>query len=177
MKYSDILNNNHFNNLAAIIRIPCQSEDWRRQHPEMAFWNQVDGLNKIKTEQHFAKDRAEFVSRFCEFLTSLTETDPRLAYTADDLAWFVGAMDTPEALIISSLLFAWFSAPDTMLTPVEVASITGTAESTWRNKAASGNVPGAIKKGKQWLLPASVLRAQGIIANIPRQADDRGTES
>jgi Ser/Thr protein kinase RdoA (MazF antagonist) len=47
------------------------------------------------------------------------------------------------------------------LTPAEIAAATGTAESTWRNKAAAGQVPGAVKKGKQWLIPRAVLRAQG----------------
>lgn len=48
------------------------------------------------------------------------------------------------------------------VTPLEAAERTGTAESTWRNKAAAGQIPGAIKKGKQWLLPVSVLRSQGV---------------
>lgn len=43
------------------------------------------------------------------------------------------------------------------LTPQEVAAATGTSDSQWRNKAAAGEIPGAIKKGKQWLLPRSVL--------------------
>ena len=41
------------------------------------------------------------------------------------------------------------------ITPAEAAALTNTAESTWRNRAAAGQVPGAVKKGKQWLLPRS----------------------
>jgi len=48
------------------------------------------------------------------------------------------------------------------MTPGEIAAETGTNTSTWRNKAAAGKVPGAIKKGKQWLLPRVVLRGQGV---------------
>lgn len=57
---------------------------------------------------------------------------------------------------------AYYTAFDaTELTPAQVAEITRTNESTWRNKAAAGDVPGAHKEGKQWLLPRAVLRAQG----------------
>jgi hypothetical protein len=37
---------------------------------------------------------------------------------------------------------------------------------TWRKRAAEGNIPGAIKKGKQWLLPVSVLRSL-LGVNLP----------
>jgi hypothetical protein len=43
------------------------------------------------------------------------------------------------------------------LTPYEIAMGTDTAESTWRNKAARGELRGAIKKGKQWLIPRSAI--------------------
>lgn len=43
------------------------------------------------------------------------------------------------------------------LTPDEIAERTGDAASGWRNKAAAGKIPGAIKKGKQWLIPASAV--------------------
>ncbi len=48
------------------------------------------------------------------------------------------------------------------LTPAQVAALTATAESTWRNKAAAGDIPGARKAGKQWLLPRAVLRALDV---------------
>jgi len=162
MKYQDILQNPHFNNLAAIIRVPFNSEHWRKEHNEVPFWTLLDELSEVKTEEHFATNRAEFVNRFGAFLVTLTTADERLAYGEEDLAWFIEQMDGEHALPIISLLFAWFSAPDVTLTPVEVAEITNTAESTWRNKAAAGDIPGAVKRGKQWLLPRSVLRSQGV---------------
>jgi len=161
MKYSDILRNEHFNNLAAIIRVPFWSEAWRKQYNGVPFWSMLNDLNEIKTEQHFSQNRAEFVARFCDLISSVTIADSNLDYTEADLAWFIQAMDDEHALAIASLLLAWASAPDELLTPAEVAEITGTADSTWRNKAAAGEIPGAVKKGKQWLLPRSVLRAQG----------------
>lgn len=160
MKYSDVLRNPHFNNLAAIVRVPFLSQTWRSEHPEVPFWKLLDEMDQVKTAQAFASNRQEFVERFCAFLVALTTADPHLAYIEADMQWFAEVMDSEHALTIISLLFAWFSAPDTMLTPAEAAEISGMAESTWRNKAASGEVPGAIKKGKQWLLPQSVVRSR-----------------
>jgi hypothetical protein len=157
VKYSEILRNPHLNNLAAIIRVPFRSEQWRKHHVEVPFWTLLNELNQVRTEKAFASNRQEFVKRFCAFLVTLTQADPRLFYTDDDLQWFIEVMDSDHALVIISLLFAWFSAPDTMLTPAEAAEISDVAESTWRNKAAAGEIPGAFKKGKQWLLPQSVI--------------------
>jgi hypothetical protein len=39
------------------------------------------------------------------------------------------------------------------LTPAEAAERSGLAEITWRKRAAGGKIPGAFKKGKQWLIP------------------------
>ena len=44
-----------------------------------------------------------------------------------------------------------------MYTPAEIAEFTDTSEAQWRNKAAAGLLPGAIKKGKQWLIPRSAI--------------------
>lgn len=44
------------------------------------------------------------------------------------------------------------------LTPEEAAAESGLAAGTWRWRAGRGEVPGAIKKGKQWLIPRSALR-------------------
>lgn len=157
MKFSNVLKNEHFNNLAAIIRVPFLSESWRKKYAEVPFWTMISELDKAKDVS-----RVELVNHFCILLTTLTVADPRLSYAEEDLQWFVEAIDGPHGLTIASLLLAWASAPDTMLTPQEVAEATGTSDSQWRNKAAAGEIPGAIKKGKQWLLPRSVLRSRGI---------------
>jgi excisionase family DNA binding protein len=56
------------------------------------------------------------------------------------------------------------------LTPVEAAALTGTAESTWRRRAAAGLVPGAVIKGKQWLLPRQAVEAAGVRPRAKRSA-------
>jgi len=163
MKFGTILKNKHFCNLAAIIRVPFLSHHWKKNHPEVPFWKLLDELNDVKTEQMFHSNKDEFVTRFCAFLVTLTTADPRLTYSPEDLNWFIGAMENEYNYVIVNLLFAYFSANDEMLTAPEVAEITDTSESNWRNKAASGEIPGAVKKGKTWLLPRSVLRAQGVL--------------
>lgn len=47
---------------------------------------------------------------------------------------------------------------DSLLTPAEAAELFGGAESSWRNRAASGEIPGAFKKGKQWLIPKTAVQ-------------------
>ena len=47
-----------------------------------------------------------------------------------------------------------------MLTPTEIASKTGTCESTWRNMAASGRIK-AVKKGGTWLIPRVLVKEKG----------------
>jgi len=105
--YSDILRNPHFNNLAAIIRQPFLSKQWRREHSAVPFWQILDGLNKAKEAQ--AK---EFVIVFCDLLSKLAAADFSLAYTIDDLAWFINAMDGEHALTVASLLLAYASASE-----------------------------------------------------------------
>jgi hypothetical protein len=45
------------------------------------------------------------------------------------------------------------------LTPAEAAALTGTSESSWRNRCAAGQVEGAFKKGKQWIIPHASVEA------------------
>jgi|Deesub1362A_J573_1020465.scaffolds.fasta_scaffold00751_12 hypothetical protein len=49
------------------------------------------------------------------------------------------------------------------LTTSEAAELTGESESTWRNRCARHDVPGAIKKGKQWLIPAAAVLLLNVV--------------
>jgi hypothetical protein len=55
------------------------------------------------------------------------------------------------------MMLAYACASERFVTPAQVAAQTNTSESLWRNRAAAGSIPGAIKAGKQWLLPRDVL--------------------
>lgn len=48
---------------------------------------------------------------------------------------------------------------DEFVTPAEAARLTGTDESTWRYRLIDGKIRGAFKKGKQWLIPRSSVKA------------------
>lgn len=65
---------------------------------------------------------------------------------ADEEVWTFNRASRPLAIGGG----AWY-------TPVEAAALTGTSESGWRNRAAAGKIAGAIKKGKQWLIPANAV--------------------
>ena len=166
MKYTDVLRNEHFNNLASVIRVPFQSIAWKRQHAAVPFWMLVgefaDAVKPSKGDVPL--DRARTIKAMTDLLLSVSQADERLTYAPEDIDWFVSVLDMPdaEARAILNLFSAWFSAADTYVTPAEVATATNTAESGWRNKAAAGEIPGAIKKGKQWLLPVAWLRSRGI---------------
>lgn len=158
MKFTTIITDPHFNNLAAIIRWPFRSHDWKKRHTaEVPFWLLIEALDKANA-QPFNKER--WLVALSELLVAITKADPWLSYTTEDLEWMVEQLDGPYGATVASMFMASFSAPDEMLTPAEIAEATGTAESSWRNKAAAHQIPGATKKGKQWLLPRSVVMSQ-----------------
>lgn len=110
MKYSDILKNEHFQNLAANVQALYQP-GWKCKHPGSKAATIVIGLDKIRTGNNFAHNRAEIVGQFSALLVDMAHADSELTYTEDDLTWFVESMDTPGARAILSLLFAYASAP------------------------------------------------------------------
>ena len=162
--FTNILHNEHFNNFAAIIRAAYHSKQWQAR-TGVPVWTLVRNFDQA-TAPDLGKqmDKADVLDAFTALVTALAAADGRLVYSQDDMDWFISVLDSPSPLVPLNMLKAWFSAYDQMLTPAEVAEQTGTAESTWRNKAAAGEFPGAQKKGKQWLLPVSVLRSRGLIS-------------
>lgn len=96
--------------------------------------------------------------RYQRFTTSL---NPLFSPDAPMIKVDAGHIATSEA-VREVTLFLKDGSAESWMTPQEVAEATDTSDSQWRNKAAAGNIPGAVKKGKQWLLPRSVLRAQGM---------------
>lgn len=165
--YAEIVRDPHFNNLAAVIRVPFWSYGWRRRHPEVPFHLLLNAVNRVISSEFMASRGAgPFLEAFADLVWRITAADPRrLHYTEDDMTWLVEQVSgahAADAAVVANLLMAAASAADRFVTPAEVAEATGTAESGWRNKAAAGDIPGVIKKGKQWLLPVSILRSRGI---------------
>lgn len=155
MNFTEIINHASFQNIAAVLRVPFRSKAWQNSH-DVPFWTLWNALvNLPGGPQH-----QDFLGRWTELQVALAEADSDLVLAEADLTWLFAWLDhepASEATAVVSMLYAYASAPDETMTPAELAAATGTAESTWRNKAAAGEIAGAIKRGKQWLIPERVL--------------------
>ncbi len=102
---------------------------------------------------------------------------PRLVPAAQSEHFIIYACSADESLdeIRQQLLDSWIdeeiivayklSESDkpvlkSYVTPVEAEVISGYSEEYWRQQAWRGNIRGAFKSGKQWLLPRSVVEAR-----------------
>ena len=90
-------------------------------------------------------------------------TTPRLA---DGRLWYEVTDEIDAQEVISPIFVeqaghiatapAYFAAaliPRQYATANEAAVFTGTSESSWLNRAAVGQIHGAVKRGKTWLIP------------------------
>lgn len=150
--FSDTLRNPHFNAIAALLRRTFGAS-WRAAHPEIPLNQLLADLAKVTAPDSWNKDEA--LSQLLALITRISESKPSVS--TNDLDWLVNIFDGAHPETTINLLLAWSSAPDELLTPAEAAALTNGAESTWRNMAANGELPGAFKKGKQWLIPRSVV--------------------
>lgn len=107
MQYANILENEHFNDLAAIVRLPFHAP---KERP-INFWPLVNKFNAV-TPTDGAWNRAEVVAAFTDLMTSLVETGA--SYTESDLTWFISLLDESPKVYrpIIKLLQAWYSAPE-----------------------------------------------------------------
>lgn len=156
--FSDIIKDPHFVNLAALARRAYRSRKWQKYHadvPIKTLWKHLEAVTPVDGTRW---DKATVMTAITDILIASATGK----YTEDDLRWLADVLDSNQHVVIVSLWKAFAVAPDEFVTPAEVAEATGTSESNWRNKAAAGAIPGAFKKGKQWLLPRSVLVAQGV---------------
>lgn len=156
MKYTDIINNASFQNIAATLRVPFRSAIWRGSHSHVPFWSLWNDLVELPG----GPVHADWPGRWVSLQVALAEADTNLVLSTEDITWlfsWIDHADPGEAAAVISMLYAFASAPDETMTPAEIAEITGTVESTWRNKAARGEIPGAVKRGKQWLIPDRVV--------------------
>lgn len=144
MLYSDILKNDNFQDIAACIRSVHYSDD----KSYSLFPTALNQLVEVTWPYH----PDEWLDRFVDLQMVMLEKH-QVSLSTDNLDWLTGQLGTERPDAIVSLLLAYATAPEETLTPVEIAEMTGTAESGWRNKAAAGLLPGAMKKGKQWLIP------------------------
>lgn len=160
MDYLSITQDDSFQRLAAFIRA-AKSTEWAQSHPECKFGFYYANFVRLARQYH-PDLRRDLIEAYAGMTSSAIEADAQLMHyaTTDVAAWFVSLLDgeRQEVKTTLALMLAVASCEDTMLTPVECAERTGTSESGWRNKAAAGDIPGARKAGKQWLIPLSWIR-------------------
>lgn len=108
-KYTPVLNNPHFNHLTALLRVPFLSQNWRRKHPQIAFWTLEKDFRT--TCQLLPASKTEVVSRFVDLLHALVVADPTLHYTTADMNWLIATVERPDSKTVLSLFCACYSSP------------------------------------------------------------------
>lgn len=159
MKVTSIARDPSFRRLCVPVRCAFQSPHWRGQHPGVPFWtleSQLVKLTNIYLLQQDHETQRAYVETVTRLLMVIGAADRRLQVNADDLTAFLRMLDE-HGNVVASLYLAYTAATSDYVTPVQVATFTHTAESTWRNRAAAHEIPLAWKAGKQWLLPKDVL--------------------
>lgn len=162
VNFSDIMRNPHFSQFVAVLSVPYNSMYWRKQHPAVPFWLLSEELQKaVFCKDLWSQYRQRAFNAFVSMLVALVEADIRLHYSIEDMDWLSETLYGPHGQVALSMLLACASSKQAYLTPVQTAKITNEAESTWRNRCADGEVIGARKAGKQWLIPTTTLQAYG----------------
>jgi len=147
---TDILTNEHFQSIAAVIRGARYSD--AHAPIEDAYAALVKATRPYKPD--------EWLDKFSDLQLKIGEQFPDMRPTNEDIVGLVRGLDGERPETTMAMLFAYASAPEERMTPAEIAAATGTAESGWRNKAAAGELPGSIKKGKLWLIPKRYAAAR-----------------
>jgi hypothetical protein len=146
--------------------------------PEVPFGLRVKTISKLMRDGGLGRReiREQFIGEFTMLIAELLAADPKLFYRIEDMGWFAQVMSGGYATVTMSMLFACASRQQAFLTPAQFAEATGDSESKWRSKAASNELVGAFKAGKQWFIPVTSLRAYGISVVIPGQVvrEDEG---
>lgn len=156
----DILDNEHFQRLAALIRVPFGSAAWRAARKELPFWTLWNDFDKVTKPDVGKLNKPQVIERFTALITRIVEADPHLRYDESDVEWFVSILDGDQqrALAILNMLKAYASARDRVVSTNQLAAATATDDSTWRKRCIAGEIPGARKLGKTWLMPVAVLK-------------------
>jgi len=162
MRFMDILENKSFLALCLPIRVAFHAHNWMEQHPTVPVWtleNRLEKLTKIYGTQDDSETQRAYLDALMKMLTKIGEADNRLRVQAEDVTEYIRLLNTYGS-VVAFMFLAYSISPSDFVTPAQVAELTGDAESTWRNRAARHEIPGARKAGKQWLLPKDVLEVR-----------------
>lgn len=166
MRFSDIIEDVNFRAICVPIRVALHAPNWRKRHSNVNVWGLYNTLEHA-TEK-YAQQMEAYVPALTKLLNAIGKASPQLIISTETFAGYLRLIDDYGA-VVPPMMLAYASAPDRFATPVQVADATHSSESLWRNRAAAGEIPGAIKAGKQWLLPRDVLRVLYRI-ELPRDA-------
>ena len=152
--FSAILRNPHFARLCVPIRVVYHSHQWKRTHADVPIRHLLERWEKFTFNyDHYPH---EYIPALTRLLSAIAKATPRLAYQQEDLNGYQRLLEEHGG-VVAHLFGAYASGSDRFITPGQAATLGDDAESTWRNRAAAGEIPGAWKAGKQWLLPVSVI--------------------
>ncbi len=169
----DILRNKHFLQIASLLSV-AQSPGWRMRHREMKSVRAT--LDELAKYIHGGSEafnssetlKTQFYSTLTLLLADIVMQDVKLHYDQDDATWIVESLFSNQAAVTFSMLFAvsvsqqhWYSAE-------EVATFSGEAAGTWKNRAANNEVYAVERAGlRTWIFPELALRAFGV--NVPNE--------
>lgn len=138
------------------------SREWQANHP-----TSKAGFHRLNCQRFITGtndrpvgnkvlDKKYILENFTRMVIEAVRDDPAIQVPEESLAWAVDVISTHDTLSLT-LVWGLSTTPPHYITPAEAAMQTETAESSWRNKCASGVIEGAVKKGKQWLIPDFAL--------------------
>ena len=157
MQYLPEVRSRPFQRIAAVLRFPLVHWVGKNQHPWETWVGSLEAA--VLNGDHDA-----FLGVFSQIAVALAATKTvRFQLTTEDVEWVVSVLDRPDAdrKTIFALLLATARAVEISVTPAQLAEATGEGESTWRKRATT--IPGAVKHGKQWLVPVQILVAFDLI--------------
>ena len=100
IKYGDVLQNEHFQKLARLIRVALQ-----KREPKMLML--AEKFVRLTPATEPAWDKTEVLGAFTDMLACLGS-----CYDVDDMAWFVSVLDSQEHKAVIKLFQAYYTAPE-----------------------------------------------------------------
>lgn len=156
MRFSDIIEDVNFRAICVPIRVAMYARGpWLARRQAIPFWTLWKTLEHAT--KNYSAQMETYVPTLTAMLHNIAKAMPALQVSNEVIAGYLRLIDSHGA-IVPPVMLAYASAPDRFTTPAQVAEVAHTSESLWRNRAAANEIPGAIKAGKQWLLPRDVLR-------------------
>lgn len=156
--YNKIVQDPDFRRLVALLRVAARPH-WEREHKDSKFtwlFNRfVKLVGSYTGHASHAAIKADIVTVFAQMLIEATQAQPSLGvyYTESVVAWYVSVLDGDQPHLANMLLLAYSQTEDKMIDCDDAAGIVGLAAGTIKNACASGDVPGAKKVGKTWIVP------------------------